>query len=301
MKVPDKVVAQLRVRPGGPADLARRSTAPNADWLGPIGQAQPKDLAEQDLESLKADLEQAQELLYADASWALLIVLQGLDTAGKDGTIKHVMSGVNPQGCEVVSFRQPSAEELSHDFLWRCVKALPDRGRIGIFNRSYYEEVVVCRVHPELLAAERLPSGTEPTNRFWEERYEDINSFERHLVRSGTRVVKLFLHVSKEEQRKRLLHRLDDPRKTWKFSAADLRERAYFDAYQRVYEEAIAKTSTSWAPWYVVPADHKHVLHALVGGIVVSELDQLKLHPPTDTEEHLAEIKQARSTLEAES
>ena len=301
MKLSDAVVAELTVQPGKPAALNRRSTTQTkADWLGPIGYATPGEIAGRDLESFRADLEHGQDLLYANGTWAQLIVLQGLDTAGKDGTIKHVVSGVNPQGCQVVSFRQPSGLELAHDFLWRCVTSLPERGRIGIFNRSYYEEVLVCRVHPELLAAERLPGGADPDKRFWEERYEDINCFERHLVRSGTQVVKIFLHVSKDEQKRRLLKRLDDPHKRWKFSPADLAERRYFDSYRQAYEEAITATSTPWAPWYVVPADHKLVLHALVGGIVVHELDRLRLRPPSLSDEHLAELAKARQALEAE-
>ena len=193
------------------------------------------------------------------ATWALLLIFQALDAGGKDGTIKHVMSGVNPEGCEVFSFKEPSREELRHDFIWRCAKVLPERGRIGIFNRSYYEEVLVVRVHPEMLAPQHLPSGSEAGSRLWQGRYEDINNFEHHLHRSGTRVVKFFLHVSKEEQRRRLLARLDDPAKQWKFSPADLAERSHFDEYQQAYEEALTATSTSWAPWYVVPADEKPV------------------------------------------
>jgi PPK2 family polyphosphate:nucleotide phosphotransferase len=301
MKLHKGVVDELRVRPGAPAGLANRSTTTTqADWLGPLGRSSPKDVAEQDLDALKEELESAQELLYASDRWALLLVFQAPDAAGKDGTIKHVMSGVNPQGCEVFSFKQPSAEELRHDFLWRCAKVLPERGRIGIFNRSYYEEVLVMRVHPELLAAQHLPPGTEAGPRLWQERYEDINAFECHLHRSGTRVVKLFLHLSKEEQRRRFLDRLGDPAKQWKFSAADLAERAHFDTYQQAYEEALTATSTPWAPWYVVPADHKAAMRALVGGIVAHVVEQLDLHLPSIDEEGASALESARRALLSE-
>ena len=214
MKLHAKVVEELMVRPGEPAGLASRSTVgTKTEWLDPTGPTSPKELAERDLESFRAELSHAQELLYATKTYALLVILQALDAAGKDGTIKHVMSGVNPQGCEVTSYKQPSSLELDHDFLWRCSKALPERGRIGIFNRSYYEEVLVARVHPEILADEKLPEGSAGGEKLWSQRYEDINSFERHLERNGTRIVKLFLHVSKEEQKKRLLERLADPAK----------------------------------------------------------------------------------------
>jgi PPK2 family polyphosphate:nucleotide phosphotransferase len=300
MKLHKRVVEELLVEPGSPARLADRSTAETqADWLGPMGRSSPKEVAAQDLDAFKVELEEAQELLYADAGWALLVVLQALDAAGKDGTIKHVMSGVNPQGCQVVAFKQPSAEELRHDFLWRCSRALPERGRIGIFNRSYYEEVLVCRIHPELLASQNLTDGAKP-DQLWQQRYEDINTFERHLVRSGTRILKLFLHISKEEQRKRFLQRLDDPAKQWKFSSADMAERAHFDSYQHAYEEAITATSTPWAPWYVVPADHKFALRALVGGVVVHAIEQLDLRIPSVSDDELATLARARQALEAE-
>ena len=222
------------------------------------------------------------------------MILQAPDAAGKDSTIKHVMSGVNPQGCDVVSFKAPSAEELDHDFLWRCAKALPARGRIGIFNRSYYEEVLVTRVHPEILAHQRLPPTSPAGDELWAQRYEDINAFERHLERSGTHIVKLYLHVSKGEQKKRLLARLDDPAKYWKFSASDLAERAYFEDYRHAYEAAITATSTPWAPWYVIPADHKHVARALVAGILTHTIEQLDLHHPSVGNQERAELDVAR-------
>lgn len=301
MKLHRRVIEELMVRPGEAAALASRSTSETeADWLRPAGSSSRRDVAELDLEEFREALASAQELLYASDAWALLVILQGLDAAGKDGTIKHVMSGVNPQGCEVVSFKQPSAEELGHDFLWRCARALPERGRIGIFNRSYYEEVLVVRVHPEVLARQRLPPGTAPGDKLWSQRYEDINAFERHLERNGTRVVKLFLHVSKDEQKRRLLERLDDPAKHWKFSSADLAERAHFDAYQRAYEEALTATSTPWAPWYVVPADHKHAMRVLVGGILADAIEQLDLRLPQLGKQATDALRAARQALLSE-
>ena len=301
MRLPKRVIDELRVEPGRPARLAFRSTGgTRAEWLHGLGRSSPKELADRDLEAFKQELAAAQELLWATDRWAVLVILQALDAAGKDGTIKHVMSGVNPQGCEVVSFKQPSAEELDHDFLWRCYRQLPARGRIGIFNRSYYEDVLVVRVHHELHDAERLPAGSPSGTPLWHERYEDINAVERHLVRNGTRIVKLFLHVSKEAQRRRFLERIDDPAKQWKFSAADLSERARFDDYQHAYEEALSATSTSWAPWYVVPADHKHQLRALVGGIVVQAIHELGLAAPAPDAEHAAALRSAREQLLSE-
>ncbi|HZU73712.1 MAG TPA: PPK2 family polyphosphate kinase [Acidimicrobiales bacterium] len=301
MKLPEQVIDELRVQPGRAAQLTARSTeATRTDWLqGGVG-AGPRELADRDLEAFKTELAAAQELLYAAGRWALLVIFQALDAAGKDGTIKHVMSGVNPQGCEVVAFKQPSRDELDHDILWRCARALPARGRIGIFNRSYYEEVLVVRVHPEMLTAERLPPGQQAGKRLWQDRYEDINTFERHLARDGTKIVKVFLHVSKEEQRRRFLQRIDDPDKQWKLSASDVAERAYFDDYLAAYEDMLTATSTSWAPWYVVPADHKHQLRALVGGIIVNAIHELQLRLPPPTEEQAAAIRAARDALMAE-
>jgi PPK2 family polyphosphate:nucleotide phosphotransferase len=301
VKLPKSVIEELRVAPGESASLAKRSTAKTkADWLKGSGDSSATELAEQGLEAFKEELAAAQELLYASDTWSMLVIVQALDAAGKDGTIKHVMSGVNPQGCQVFSFKQPSAEELDHDFMWRCAKALPERGRIGIFNRSYYEEVLVVRVHPELLAQQRIPGGAEPRPKLWKQRYADINAFERHLQRNGTRVVKLFLHVSKEEQRQRFLARLEDPAKQWKFSAGDLAERARFDDYQQAYEDALTATSTAWAPWYVVPADHKPTLRALVGGILVHEIDQLDLRFPQLDDDAKRALEDAKGQLLAE-
>jgi PPK2 family polyphosphate:nucleotide phosphotransferase len=220
-----------------------------------------------------------QEKLAAQADWSLLLVFQAMDAAGKDGAIKHVMSGVNPQGCQVMSFKAPSREELSHDWLWRCVRALPERGRIGIFNRSYYEEVLAVRVHPDLLEAQGLPEGLV-TKKIWEQRYQDIRAFERHLARSGVIIRKFFLHVSKKEQKSRLLERLDDPEKHWKFSANDVRQRAAWDAYMRAYEDMVRETSAEHAPWLVVPADHKWYTRLVVAAAIVDALEELDLEFP---------------------
>jgi PPK2 family polyphosphate:nucleotide phosphotransferase len=295
------VLQELVVEPGRAADLKHRSTSSTRANL-PAGGSLPKarDLAERDLESFRESLSAAQELLYASSSHALLVILQALDAAGKDGTIKHVMSGLNPQGCEVLSFRAPSQEELGHDFLWRCSRVLPARGRIGIFNRSYYEDLLVPRVHPELVDDQHLPPGSPRGEKLWAQREQDINDFERHLERSGTRVVKLFLHVSKDEQRRRLLERLDQPSKYWKFSPSDLAERAHFEEYQRAYEATITATSTPSAPWYVVPADHKHVARALVGAILVAAVEQLQLRVPEPSAEQRAVLEAARVKLLAE-
>jgi PPK2 family polyphosphate:nucleotide phosphotransferase len=256
-------------------------------------------LAEKMLTQDVSELSEAQERLYASDSWSVLIILQALDAAGKDGTIKHVMSGINPQGCEVYSFKHPSAQELEHNFLWRCMKTLPERGRIGIFNRSYYEEVLIVRVHPELVAAQRIPEA-RPKPSFWEDRYDDINNFERHLTRNGTAIVKFFLNVSKEEQRQRFLDRVNDPNKHWKFSASDLAERGYWDEYQTAYEEMLNATSTKWAPWYVVPADHKWVTRGIVAAILTRTLNSLDLRYPEVSPEKLAQIEAARRQLESE-
>jgi PPK2 family polyphosphate:nucleotide phosphotransferase len=228
-----------------------------------------------------------------------LIVFQAMDAAGKDGTIRHVMSGVNPTGVEVVSFKVPTPEELEHDFLWRIAKAMPRRGRIVIFNRSHYEEVVTVRVHPELLAAERSGDAASDSA-LWSERFESINEFECHATRNGTKIVKLFLHISKEEQRRRLLARLDEPDKGWKFSAADLVERSYWDQYMAAYDAAITATSTPWAPWYVLPADRKPLLRALAAAVIVDGIDSLELRWPELSKEQRAENERARAALERE-
>ena len=240
-----------------------------------------------------------QEKLYADDSYGLLIILQAMDAAGKDSTIKHVMSGVNPQGVTVTSFREPSSEELDHDYLWRNMKALPERGRIGIFNRSYYEEVLVTRVHPELLGKQKLPPHVRKEG-IWAQRFREINHFEQYLSDNGIIVLKFFLNVSKEEQKKRLLARLDRPGKNWKFAPADIREREYWEAYIDAYEELMNHTSTPWAPWYVIPADHRWVTRLAVAEIISSTLADLKVSYPAISEERRRELDLARKTLEEE-
>jgi PPK2 family polyphosphate:nucleotide phosphotransferase len=280
----NKDYTELLVKPGERIDL----TNFDPDSTGSFKKKRQASLQlSSDVERLSA----LQEMLYAKGEYALLIILQGMDAAGKDGIIKHVMTGVNPQGVDVTGFKTPSATELAHDYLWRCSKALPERGRIGIFNRSYYEELAVVRVHEVTLENEHLPP--ESAVNLWTGRYEDIAAFERHLSRNGTRVVKFFLHLSKEEQRKRLLERLETPDKNWKLSAADVHERKFWDDYQHVYQELLTNTSTVTAPWYVIPADHKWYSRAAIAGIVVAELEALHLTYPQVSDEqraHLAEI-----------
>ena len=246
-----------------------------------------------------ARLREDQDKLYAQDRWALLLIFQAMDAAGKDSTIKHVMSGVNPQGCQVSSFKAPSAEELDHDFMWRTTRRLPERGQIGIFNRSYYEEVLVVRVHPEILAKQRLPEKLV-TKDIWKERYEDINVFERYLTRNGTVVRKFFLHVSKEEQKQRFLDRLAEPEKNWKFSLQDVIEREHWDTYMQVYEDMIRSTSTEATPWYVVPADHKWFTRVVVAEVIADTLESLNLTYPKVDAEKKKEIEAARTLLKAE-
>jgi PPK2 family polyphosphate:nucleotide phosphotransferase len=244
-------------------------------------------------------LAQLQERLYAQDRWAILLIFQAMDAAGKDGAIKHVMSGINPQGCQVHSFKAPSAEELDHDYLWRCLKALPERGRIGIFNRSYYEEVLVVRVHKELLERQRLPPSLI-TKSIWDERYEDIRNVERYLVRNGVLIRKFFLHVSKKEQKKRFLERLDNPDKNWKFSMTDAQERAHWDDYQEAYEDMIRATASKQAPWYVVPADNKWFTRVVVAGALIDALGSLDLKFPVVDDEKKKQLAAARLALEQE-
>jgi PPK2 family polyphosphate:nucleotide phosphotransferase len=237
-----------------------------------------------------------QEKLYAQNRWALLLVIQAMDAAGKDGVIKHVMSGVNPQGCDVHSFKTPSTEELNHDYLWRAHSRVPERGMIGIFNRSYYEEVLVVRVHPTILKAQKLPDPLI-TKRIWEQRYEDINAFEHYLTRNGVVVRKFFLHVSKKEQKKRFLERLEDSKKNWKFSMADVKERGYWKDYQEAYEEVIENTATKHAPWYVVPADNKWYTQLIVASAIITTLEELDLSFPDVDKEKKKELRSARESL----
>lgn len=296
----ERIISELQVAPGGPASLAGRDTR----WTGGsefdlLSATELDATAKSVLAGGVEQLADAQELLWASDSHALLVVFQAIDAAGKDSTIKHVMSGVNPQGVQVASFKQPSSEELDHTFLWRISKAVPERGRIGIFNRSHYEEVVALRVHPEWLDNQRLPRGDRGAS-FWADRYDDINAFERHLARNGTKVVKLFLHVSKAEQKRRFMARLDQPNKVWKFSAADVAERAHWDEYMTAYEDAITATSTAWAPWYVIPADHKHVMQAMAAAILVDTIRSLDLRWPAVSDKARAANAAALRELEAE-
>jgi PPK2 family polyphosphate:nucleotide phosphotransferase len=254
-----------------------------------------QDLLRQGVEQLS----ELQDKLYAQDRWAVLLILQAMDAAGKDGTIKHVMSGLNPEGVEVHSFKAPSAEELDHDFMWRCMKVVPERGRIGIFNRSYYEEVLVVKVHKEFLAAEKLPSECRG-KQLWKERYQDINNYESYLSRNGVRVCKFFLHLSRDEQKRRFLSRLDEPEKNWKFSASDVREREFWDDYQDAYEKMIEETATKTAPWYVVPADNKWFTRLVVAAAVTDTLRELKLDYPKVSAADRDRLAEARTQLEAE-
>lgn len=243
------------------------------------------------------ELSDLQRLLYATNRYSVLLIFQAMDAAGKDGAIRHVMSGVNPQGCQVFSFKHPSAMELDHDFLWRTTGALPERGRIGIFNRSYYEEVLIARVHPEILAAERLPDPLVNPKTIWKERYHSIIDLEKHLHRNGTRIIKFFLHLSKEEQRKRFIERIDDPDKNWKFSMADVEERKYWDDYMKAYEGCLGATSTRDAPWYVVPADDKKNARLIISEIILEAFRDLKMSYPKSTAARRAELKTIRTEL----
>ena len=241
-------------------------------------------------------LTELQERLYAQDKWSVLLIFQAMDAAGKDSTIKHVMSGINPQGCQVYSFKTPTSEELDHDFLWRCMKCLPERGRIGIFNRSYYEEVLVVRVHPEFLQSQKLPPALLGKD-VWKNRYEDIRNFEQYLSHNGTVILKFFLNVSKKEQKKRFLERLDDPQKNWKFSSTDVEERQYWDDYMRAYEDMICHTATHHAPWYVVPADNKWFTRYVVAAAVIQRMAELDLKFPEITKEKKQELEKARQLL----
>ena len=283
---------RFRVRPGPRVNLRAHDpadTRPFKHKRKAIGRL------ERGIERLAA----LQEVLYAQDRWSVLLIFQAMDTAGKDSAIKHVMSGVNPQGTEVFAFKRPSDEELDHDYLWRASKALPERGRIGIFNRSYYEEVLVVRVHPEVLGRQKLPPPLV-TPRIWNQRFDDINAFERYLARNGTLILKFFLHLSKEEQRRRLLGRLDEPSKNWKFEVADLGERDRWDDYQRAYEQMLSQTSTRHAPWFIVPADHKWFARLTIVDLVVAGLDGLGLAFPKLGKAQLDALADARKRLASE-
>jgi PPK2 family polyphosphate:nucleotide phosphotransferase len=293
-----KAIKKFLVEPGSKVKLTDFTT----DWtLTQDGEkfekGTIKERAIEILEESRLKLSEAQELLYASNTHSVLIVLQAMDAAGKDGTIRHVMSGVNPQGCQVFSFKKPSVEELDHNFLWRYMKSLPERGRLGVFNRSYYEDVLVVKVHPEWLGPGQ-PSN--PDSRFWRKRYEDINNFEKHLSRNGTLILKFFLHLSKEEQRLRFLERLNHPEKNWKFSEADLAEREHWDSYQKAFEEALSATSTKKSPWYVIPADHKHVARAIVADVITTSISRLGLEYPKVPESKVAALAAAKANLESQ-
>lgn len=255
-----------------------------------------KELVNETLQLGVDALAAMQDVLYAQDKWSLLIIFQAMDAAGKDGAIKHVMSGVNPQGCQVSSFKAPSSEELDHDFLWRCQKHLPERGRIGIFNRSYYEEVLVVRVHEEILKNQKLPEKLV-TPAIWEERFQDIRHFEKYLNRNGTVVIKFFLNVSKDEQKKRFIERIDDADKNWKFSAADAKERGYWKEYMHAYEELIKNTSSEKSPWYVIPADNKSYARIAIASAIINALDEMDLEYPTVSDEKIAELQAIKKAL----
>ena len=275
---------QFRVPPGATIDMDKWPTTVEPYFKS---KAQYHEILEKHLK----DLSSRQNLHYASARYALLLIFQGMDAAGKDGAIRHVMSGVNPEGCEVYSFKQPSTEELKHDFLWRTTCRLPERGRIGIFNRSYYEEVLITRVHPEILDTQELPQHARDDKHFWRDRYRSINELEAHLHRSGTEVIKFFLHLSKKEQARRFRERIDTPDKNWKFGAADMHERKYWKHYMQAYGECLAATSTQHAPWYAVPADDKHNARLIVSQIVTDAFDALKMAYPKSTPQRLRELR----------
>src|SRR5436190_9373832 len=294
------ILDRFRVEPGKRLRLKDHDTGwAQSKELKEAGKAAVRERAQAVLEKNLEELAAAQELLYADDRYAVLIILQALDAAGKDGTIKHVMSGVNPQGCQVYSFKKPSAEELDHNYLWRYMCKLPERGRIGIFNRSYYEDVLVTRVHPEILDGQKLPPGKRGKS-FWEARYQDINAFEEHLVRNGTVILKFYLNVSKKEQKRRFLERLEREEKNWKFSPADLAERGFWDDYQDAYEAALSATSTDNAPWYVVPADNKWATRAIVADIITNTLQSMDLHYPEPSDAQKKLLAEARKKLSGE-
>jgi PPK2 family polyphosphate:nucleotide phosphotransferase len=289
----EKLIAHLRV------DHPKRFRLADIDPADSFGLDLEKDEARTMLAEGTKRLAELQERLYAQDRWALLVILQGVDTAGKDGVIEHVMSGVNPQGCQIHSFKAPSEEELDHDFLWRNITRLPERGRIGIFNRSYYEEVLVVRVHPEILANEKLPPELV-TGKIWQHRFKDIRAFERYLTRNGIAILKFHLRISKEEQRRRLLARLDEPAKRWKFSMHDIAERKLWDKYMAAYEDMIRHTSTPEAPWHVVPTDHKWFAHLAIAATIVDRLERLNLQFPKVEGAALAEMRKVRKALMAE-
>lgn len=284
---------KFRISEGSKVDLSDHPTDFTGDYTD-------KSEAKKDLEKNVERLRGLQDVLYAHDRYSLLIIFQAMDAAGKDGAIEHVMSGVNPQGCHVVSFKQPSDEELSHDFLWRCAKNLPERGKIGIFNRSHYEEVLVVRVHPQILAGQHLPDEIRNDKDIWKKRFEQIRNFESNLTSNGTHILKFFLNVSKKEQKQRFLDRIAEEDKNWKFSMGDVKERGHWDDYMNAYADAIGNTSTEEAPWYIIPADKKWFTRLAVSEVIVEKLESMKLHYPVVTDEHKAELIEAKKILESE-
>lgn len=289
----DKLIERLRIEPGRKISLKKDF---DPGWT-------PKSLTKEGAAKLLQKgvqlLGELQDKLYAQNQWSILAIFQAMDAAGKDGAIKHVMSGINPQGCQVYSFKAPSSEELDHDYLWRCAKAVPERGRIGIFNRSYYEEVLVARVHPEILAGQHLPVKLTDKN-IWKRRFDEINQYEKYLSSNGVVILKFFLNVSKKEQKKRFLERINRPEKNWKFSAFDVKERGHWDDYQAAYEEVFNHTSTKWAPWYVIPADAKWFTRLCVAAVLYRTMEDLNLNYPEVSEAHRQQLREAKKLLEAE-
>ncbi len=284
---------KFRIREGSKVDLKKHPTDFTGDYTD-------KKTAVKDLEKNVQRLRALQDVLYAQDIYSLLIIFQAMDAAGKDGAIEHVMSGVNPQGCHVVSFKQPSSEELDHDFLWRCQKNLPERGKIGIFNRSHYEEVLVVRVHPQILQSQSLPPEVKNDKDVWKKRFKHIRDWEDHLAENGTHVIKFFLNISKEEQKARFLARIEETEKNWKFSMGDVKERSHWNDYMKAYKEAIEATSTQNAPWYIVPADKKWFTRLAVSEVIVKKLESMDLHYPVVTESHKQELQEAKKLLESE-
>ena len=292
-----QLIEKIRVEPGKKIDLKDYPTNwEDHEKFSMDGARLSKENADELLAKSQKELSKMQEMLWASNKYSLLIILQGMDAAGKDGIIKHVMSGANPQGCEVTSFKAPTAEELDHDFLWRCVKVMPSRGKIGIFNRSYYEEVLVVRVHPDFLVGQRLPYKDYGQD-FWNERYHSINELEKHLSRNGTVIIKFFLHVSQEEQRTRLLERIETPEKRWKFNPNDVKERDLWLRYMGAYQEMLERTSTESAPWFVLPADQKWLSRVLAAQVIMSEIKRLGLQYPELPKEYLKSVEEAKVKL----
>jgi PPK2 family polyphosphate:nucleotide phosphotransferase len=281
------------VKEGSKLDLKKHATDFTGDYTD-------KKEAVKDLQKNVERLRELQDVLYAHDTYSLLVIFQAMDAAGKDGAIEHVMSGVNPQGCHVVSFKQPSSEERDHDYLWRHQKALPERGKIGIFNRSHYEEVLVVRVHPEIMRGSQMPAEAKNDKDIWQKRFKHIRDWEDHLTENGTQILKFFLNVSKDEQKARFLSRIDEPEKNWKFAMGDVKERGHWDEYMTAYTEAISATSTNNAPWYIIPADKKWFTRLAVSEVIVNKLESMKLHYPVVTEEHKVELLEAKRLLQGE-